>query len=69
MADAKVEETATASPSPPDEQKQVSFKVVQGKNAYSIEMPESSTVSDLKTKLEGLTGVHANMQKLLWRGL
>lgn len=64
VSPAEVEKPAYAQPEKPP----LVFKVVHGKNSWDITIPEDALVSDLKKKLEGLTGIHVNLQKLLWRG-
>ncbi|KAJ3033471.1 Ubiquitin domain-containing protein ubfd1 [Rhizophlyctis rosea] len=48
---------------------QVTFKVQYKKDSHDVTMGESDTVLELKKRLEELTGVHVNMQKLLWKGM
>ncbi|RKO87361.1 hypothetical protein BDK51DRAFT_14012, partial [Blyttiomyces helicus] len=47
----------------------VSFKLQHGKTAHDISLPLSTCVADLKAHVEVKTGVHANMQKLLYKGV
>ncbi|KAI9093122.1 ubiquitin domain-containing protein UBFD1 [Phlyctochytrium arcticum] len=47
----------------------VTFKVVHGKRTYDVTFVTSRCVTDLKQKVEELTGIHANMQKLLFKGI
>ncbi|KAJ3275309.1 Ubiquitin domain-containing protein ubfd1 [Borealophlyctis nickersoniae] len=47
----------------------VNFKLAHGKTVYDINLPSTTLVADLKKHVEELSGVHANMQKLLYKGM
>ncbi|KAI9011735.1 hypothetical protein DFJ74DRAFT_684447 [Hyaloraphidium curvatum] len=46
----------------------VAFKVAFGKEVHQLSLPGTCSVGDLKKKLEEATGIHANLQKLIWKG-
>ncbi|TPX57576.1 hypothetical protein PhCBS80983_g03756 [Powellomyces hirtus] len=47
----------------------VRFRLTHGKSTHEFEVLQSTTVAELKVKVEEATGVHANMQKLLYKGM
>ncbi|KAI8817415.1 uncharacterized protein EV422DRAFT_224173 [Fimicolochytrium jonesii] len=47
----------------------VTFKLSHGKKVYDISVPKSNNISQVKQQVEELTGVHALMQKLLFKGM
>ncbi|KAJ3337172.1 Ubiquitin domain-containing protein ubfd1 [Gonapodya sp. JEL0774] len=49
-------------------EKPVTFKVQFGKDVHEMTMDLSDRVSELKSRVEALTGVHTNLQKLLYKG-
>jgi hypothetical protein len=54
--------TETESPST------ISFKLAFGKQISDLSVPTSTTIGELKEKVQELTSVHPNMQKLLYKG-
>ncbi|KAJ3048447.1 Ubiquitin domain-containing protein ubfd1 [Rhizophlyctis rosea] len=48
---------------------QITFKVTHQKQTYDITMADSKTIADLKTKIEEVSGVHVNLQKILYKGM
>lgn len=51
-----------------DDGPKYTFKLTHGKQTYEITFPTGRSIADLKQHIESLTGVHANMQKLLYKG-
>ncbi|KAI9013264.1 ubiquitin-related domain-containing protein [Gaertneriomyces semiglobifer] len=52
-----------------DTEASVAFTVTHGKETHPVTFGLQRSVAELKTRLQGLTGVHVNMQKLLFKGM
>jgi len=47
----------------------VEFTIIHNKDKYTVSMPPSSTIGQLKGKLVDMIGVPSKMQKIMIRGL